>query len=74
VTIGVQDEGAGVPVADRERVFDRFERGDSGQPGFGLGLAIGRELAELMDGALTLDSEAGRGARFVLSLPSGQAP
>jgi signal transduction histidine kinase len=74
VTIGVQDEGAGVPVGDRERVFDRFERGDSGQPGFGLGLAIGRELAELMDGALTLDSEAGRGARFVLSLPSGQAP
>jgi signal transduction histidine kinase len=74
VTIGVRDEGAGVPVGDRERVFDRFERGDSGQPGFGLGLAIGRELAELMDGTLTLDCEAGRGARFVLSLPSGPAP
>ncbi|MDX6657372.1 MAG: hypothetical protein QOH62_2165 [Solirubrobacteraceae bacterium] len=74
VTISVQDEGAGVPVADRERVFERFERGGSGQPGFGLGLAIGRELAELMDGTLTLDSRAGRGARFVLALPGGPAP
>jgi signal transduction histidine kinase len=74
VTIGVQDEGAGVPAADRERVFDRFERGDSGQPGFGLGLAIGRELAELMDGSLSLDSEPAHGARFVLSLPGAPAP
>jgi signal transduction histidine kinase len=74
VRIGVHDGGPGVLPDDRERVFERFERGAAAQPGFGLGLAIGRELAQLMDGTLTLDAEANPGARFVLSLPSGSAP
>jgi signal transduction histidine kinase len=71
-TIAVADEGPGVIPDDRERIFERFERGSapSGQGGFGLGLAIGRELARRMGGELRLDEDApGPGARFVLELP-----
>jgi signal transduction histidine kinase len=71
-TITVRDEGPGVPAADRERVFARFERGGSAEPtpGFGLGLAIGRELAGRMGGEPQLDPAEG----FVLSLPQAPAP
>lgn len=72
--IAVQDDGTGVPQADRERVFERFERGEGAQPGFGLGLAIGRELAGLMGGTLTLDPAGAGGARFVFELPGGPTP
>ena len=64
----VCDRGPGVPVGDRERIFERFERGDSTSPGFGLGLAIGRELARRMDGELRLVPEA-EGGCFALRLP-----
>jgi signal transduction histidine kinase len=55
--------------------FQRFQRGrdTTGQAGFGLGLAIGRELAERMGGELVLDSDYGRGARFTLTLPVAEA-
>ena len=69
-TVEVRDGGPGVAEEDRERIFERFQRG-TGAPtagGFGLGLAIGRELAVRMRGTLELaPSEAG--ARFVLALP-----
>ena len=70
-TIAVTDDGPGVPVADRARIFERFERaGDAGgSAGFGLGLAIGRELASQMRGELSLDASA-PGGRFVLRLPA----
>jgi signal transduction histidine kinase len=78
-TVAVDDEGPGVLPADRERIFVRFERGStpSGEGGFGLGLAIGRELARKMGGELRLaDSEVG--ASFVLELgielPAGSHP
>ena len=62
--------GPGVLPADRERIFERFERGSapSGESGFGLGLAIGRELARKMGGELRL-AESDGGASFVLELP-----
>jgi signal transduction histidine kinase len=71
--IAVQDAGPGVPDEERERIFERFERGSrtGGEGGFGLGLAIGRELAGRQGGSLRLepqDAEA-PGARFVLRLP-----
>jgi signal transduction histidine kinase len=79
-TVEVADEGPGVAPADRERIFERFERGSapSGEGGFGLGLAIGRELARRMGGELRHDDGTDPGARFVLELaiemPSGSHP
>jgi signal transduction histidine kinase len=72
----VHDEGPGILPADRERIFARFERGATANPGpgFGLGLAIGRDLARRMGGELALDEPAGPGARFVLTLPRAPAP
>jgi signal transduction histidine kinase len=69
--ITVSDRGPGVRGEDRQRIFERFERGSapSGEGGFGLGLAIGRELAERMGGQLGLTGGGDPGATFVLSLP-----
>lgn len=66
----VEDDGPGVPEAERERIFQRFHRGNGARsggakPGAGLGLALARAIAERH--GLTLTCEAGaRGARFVL--------
>jgi signal transduction histidine kinase len=69
--LAVSDEGPGVAPTDRQRIFERFERGDgpADDGGFGLGLAIARELAQRMGGDLRLDERA-RGGRFVLDLPA----
>jgi signal transduction histidine kinase len=69
--LAVRDEGPGVAAEDRERIFERFERGSGpdNDGGFGLGLAIARELALRMGGDVRLDADA-PGARFVLELPA----
>ncbi len=66
----VCDEGPGIPPADQQRIFERFERAGSGGEGTGLGLAISRRLARSMGGDVTVDSASGAGARFTLTLPS----
>jgi signal transduction histidine kinase len=71
-TLEVADNGPGVPVAERDLIFERFQRGSrtGGEGGFGLGLAIGRELARRLGGELALASQTdGAGARFVITLP-----
>jgi signal transduction histidine kinase len=75
-SLSVCDQGPGVLAEERELIFERFMRGrqTAGQGGFGLGLAIGRELAERMGGELVLEDHHGSGARFTLSLPLAQAP
>lgn len=74
VDVDVADDGPGVPPEDRERIFLRFERGAThGTPGFGLGLAIGRELARRMEGDLTL-APAGERIVFRLTIPAAAAP
>jgi signal transduction histidine kinase len=74
--VSVADEGPGVRAEERELIFERFQRGsapgDAG--GFGLGLAIGRELAERMGGRLELADTNGAGARFTLALPASKTP
>jgi signal transduction histidine kinase len=74
--LSVADQGPGIDPADREMIFERFQRGrdTGGKAGFGLGLAIGRELAERMGGGLVLDEGYGRGARFTLRLPVAPRP
>jgi signal transduction histidine kinase len=69
VTVSVTDEGMGVPPALRERVFDRFVRGDEARHGSssGLGLAIAAENARLLGGTITLDAD---GRTFLLTLPA----
>jgi signal transduction histidine kinase len=68
--VAVRDAGPGVPDGERERIFGRFQRGRASEydGGFGLGLAIGRELAHGMGADLALDAEHAPGARFVLRL------
>jgi signal transduction histidine kinase len=69
--ISVADEGKGIAEADRERVFDKFERlGRSGDGGSGLGLYISRRLARAMGGELTVGQSAAGGALFTLRLPA----
>jgi len=74
-SLSVSDQGPGVTLQERELIFDRFQRGrdTAGQAGFGLGLAIGRELAERMGGELGLDPSFAPGARFTLTLPVARA-
>ncbi|WP_329139684.1 HAMP domain-containing histidine kinase [Streptomyces sp. NBC_01476] len=73
VVLAVQDDGAGVPAAERERIFERFVRLDearsSDDGGAGLGLAIARDVAERHGGRLILAPAAHGGARFELRLP-----
>ena len=67
----VADEGRGIAMDDQARIFDKFGRVDPSEPGGnGLGLYIARRLARAMGGDITVESEAGQGARFTLTLPA----
>ncbi|MET7925059.1 HAMP domain-containing sensor histidine kinase [Streptomyces sp. NPDC005349] len=71
--VEVGDDGAGVPEAERERIFERFVRLDDARArddgGAGLGLAIARDVAVRHGGALTVRSSPAAGALFELRLP-----
>jgi signal transduction histidine kinase len=73
VRIAIADDGPGVPEAERSVIFERFRRGAHAEAGFGLGLALGRELSERMGGQLDLDGSQ-RGARFVAELQGAPDP
>jgi signal transduction histidine kinase len=75
-TITVADQGPGIPPEEREHIFERFHRGAAAgsSGGFGLGLAIGRELARRMGGELDVDAGDGHGTRFALALRPAHAP
>lgn len=68
--IWVEDDGPGIPEADRSRLFDRGARLDTGKPGTGLGLAIVRDVAEIYGGAVMLAESDDLGGLLVkLRLP-----
>lgn len=68
--IWVEDDGMGIPEAERERIFDRGARLDTGKPGTGLGLAIVRDVAEIYGGSVALEESEDLGGLLVkLCLP-----
>jgi signal transduction histidine kinase len=68
--IWVEDDGVGIPEAERTRIFDRGARLDTGKPGTGLGLAIVRDVAEIYGGGVELDESEDLGGLLVkLRLP-----
>ncbi|MEW6580308.1 MAG: GAF domain-containing protein [Chloroflexota bacterium] len=75
IIIQVQDEGVGIPLADRSHVFDGFHRGSNveGIPGTGLGLAIAKHNIELCGGTISFESEEGLGTTFTVTLPLSEA-
>jgi two-component system, OmpR family, phosphate regulon sensor histidine kinase PhoR len=73
LSLVVADTGVGIPQEELERVFERFYRADASRAratgGFGLGLAIVRDLAQAMGGVVTAESVVGQGSRFRVTLP-----
>jgi heavy metal sensor kinase len=67
----VSDTGCGIPTSHQDRVFDRFYRADSARSngGFGLGLALCREIVAAHGGTIQLESEEGRGTTVTFALP-----
>jgi signal transduction histidine kinase len=70
VLIRVVDHGPGIARADRDRIFEPFQRAnDRTVRGAGLGLAIARGFAVANGGRVWAESRAGQGSSFVLALP-----
>ncbi|GAB4486700.1 MAG: HAMP domain-containing sensor histidine kinase [Anaerolineales bacterium] len=67
--IEIRDEGPGIPPETLAHIFNRFYRGEDSltEPGFGLGLPIARSLTENMGGAISMQSELGKGSTLTLS-------
>ena len=72
----VDDSGPGIPLPERELIFDRFTRGStsSNASGTGLGLALVREHVKLHGGTIDVDESPDGGARFTLALPRVRTP
>jgi two-component system, OmpR family, sensor histidine kinase BaeS len=69
VHLSVWNGGEGISPEDRTRIFEPGVRLDPNRPGSGLGLAVVRAVAELHGGTITLESTAGQGVTFTMSLP-----
>jgi two-component system, OmpR family, sensor kinase len=75
--VAVLDEGPGIEPAERERVFERFFRGEAGRggaPGTGLGLSVVEALARRWGGSVGLANRPGGGTRAELRLPLMESP
>ena len=66
----VEDDGPGIPEEEIEEVMSRGHRLDESKPGYGQGLAIVKDIAELYGGALNLGNNVRGGLQAVLVLPA----
>ncbi|MHB9149019.1 MAG: sensor histidine kinase [Thermoleophilia bacterium] len=77
VQIRVSDTGIGIPPEDLDRIFERFTQIDTSSTrsrgGTGLGLAITRDLIELHQGSITVQSQPGVGSQFIFTIPQAGA-
>lgn len=77
VDLAIADDGPGVPVGDRERIFERFARVEDARSrsggGSGLGLAIARDIVTAHGGSIVYDDAHHGGARFVIRIPTADA-
>ncbi|MCH2192768.1 HAMP domain-containing sensor histidine kinase, partial [Kordia sp.] len=73
LSIKIKDTGIGIPKADIPHIFDRyFQSKDTSKPlegGYGIGLSLVKELVELMNGTITVQSEVKKGSQFTVSIP-----
>jgi two-component system, sensor histidine kinase RpfC len=71
VRLAVRDEGSGIAPEERDTIFEVFTRADGAatRRGAGLGLAIAKQLTQLMGGAISVESEPGKGATFIVEVP-----
>jgi len=74
----VRDTGIGISAAQRQRLFSAFSQAEESTArrfgGTGLGLVISQRLVAMMDGAISVESELGRGSQFLIGLTLAQAP
>lgn len=77
VVLTIEDHGPGVADEDREKIFERFYRTDTSRTrstgGTGLGLTIVKRLVEAHRGKISVQSELGQGAKFIIELPRSEA-
>src|SRR3954447_2307789 len=73
VRLSVEDTGIGIPSGELKRIFERFYRVDKARSrpagGAGLGLPIVKELIDRMGGTVSVESQLGRGSKFIVTLP-----
>ncbi len=73
IRLEVQDNGPGIPVEQQQKIFERFYQVDSSSTrhhgGTGIGLSLVKELVELMNGFVEIDSVPGRYSRFIVEMP-----
>lgn len=69
VLLSVADSGAGIPLAEQDRIFEKGVRLNEAAAGSGLGLAIARAIVEAHRGTLTVRSTPGRGSTFTIAIP-----
>lgn len=69
--ISVADTGCGMTDDEQQRIFNAFTRlpGAQGKEGVGLGLSITREIVQLLDGSIRVNSQKGRGTKFIVTIP-----